>query len=115
MENARLSPNRIPALPIGKKHWNYSEKPSVLALHKRIHRQHGPAKNYDCVDCGNSALGWSLITGREYSDNIEDYEPHCRKCHVIYDDKDNNRGELVSRGLKLAYKEGRRHASGNRS
>lgn len=104
----RDNTNRIAALPRTDKHWNYNPTPSVLTLHKRLHRKHGPAKNHLCVDCGEQALDWSLKFGHEYSDNIKDYEPRCRRCHVIYDDKNNNRAELVSIGMKRAYAEGRR-------
>lgn len=108
IEKARLDPKRIQMLPRGEKHWNYNQTPSVLTLHRRIHRKHGPAKNHKCVDCGEQALDWSLKFGHEYSDNIDDYESRCRRCHVKYDDKNNNRAELVSQGLKQAYAQGRR-------
>lgn len=101
-------PNRIASLPKGKKHWNWSKKPTILAMHKRIHRRFGPAKNLKCVDCLKQALDWSLKPGLKYSDNVYDYEPRCRSCHVKLDDKLNNRCEKISIGLKKAYIEGRR-------
>ena len=101
-------PNRIAALPKGKKHCNWNPKPSILTMHRRIHREYGPAKNYWCVDCGKQALDWSLEEGKTYSDNIEDYGPRCRSCHVRHDDKFNDRSAKISAGLKRAYKEGRR-------
>ena len=85
IEKARLDPKRIPALPRREKHWNWNEKPSVLTMHKRIHRKHGPASQYQCVDqCGRMARDWSL-DAKEYSDLIEDYKPRCRSCHVKRD------------------------------
>ena len=108
IERARLNPKRIEMLPRGNKHWNYNPSPSILTLHRRLHRKHGAAKNHKCVDCDKQALDWSLQRGREYSDNIDDYAPRCRRYHVIHDDKLNNRSELVSIGLKKAYAEGRR-------
>ncbi len=108
IEKARLDPKRIEMLPRGTKHRNYNPNPSVLTLHRRLHRKHGAAKDHLCVDCGNKALDWSLKYGREYSENIDDYEPRCRRCHVLYDDQNNNRAQLVSNGLKRAYAEGRR-------
>jgi hypothetical protein len=101
-------PNRIAALPRGEDHWRYNPAPSTLTLHKRIHRKHGPASAQSCVDCGSQAKDWSLKKGHEYSDSIEDYEPRCRSCHVIHDDKLNDRAEKISAGLKRAYAEGRR-------
>ena len=76
--------NRIAALPRGKRHWNWSETPSILTLHRRIHRQYGAAKNYKCHDCGKPAHDWSNNAGK-YTDNIEDYVPRCRSCHVKLD------------------------------
>lgn len=108
MSRNTVHPNRIAALPRGKSHWRYSDSPSILTLHRRIHRKYGPAKQHKCVDCDLQAMDWSLKHGREYSDSIEDYDPRCRGCHVKYDDKNNNRAELVSKGLKRAYAEGRR-------
>ena len=106
IEDARLSPNRIPALPKGKAHWNYNEKPSVLALHRRIHKKYGKASAHKCVDCPKQALDWSL-DGTVYTDNIEDYSPRCRSCHLHYDMTDERRATM-SRVLKKAYAEGRR-------
>lgn len=101
------TPESVAALPRGTKHWNYNPNPSVLTLHRRIHRKHGAASKHKCVDSGNQAKDWSL-NGDTYTDNVEDYSPRCRSCHVIYDDKSNNRRELVSIGMKRAYAEGRR-------
>lgn len=100
-------PNRIAAMPKGDNHWNYNPNPSVLTLHRRIHRKHVPAPNHKCVDCSNQARDWSL-NGEIYTDKVEDYSPRCRSCHVKLDDKTNDRANKVSRGLKLAYAEGRR-------
>lgn len=38
-----LHPNRLASMPKGIKHWNYNPNPSILAMHKRIHRKHGKA------------------------------------------------------------------------
>lgn len=76
--------NRIKALPRGEKHWNYSEKPTVLTLHKRIHRKYGKASSYVCK-CGIAAKDWAFIGRGEYTDNRDDYTPLCRKCHIALD------------------------------
>lgn len=79
-------PNRIAALPRGKKHWNWSESPNILSLHKRIHRKYGSAKNYLCAKkCGKHAKDWALKKGRKYTDKRSDYEPLCRGCHIKQD------------------------------
>lgn len=100
-------PNRIAAMPRGDKHWNYNPNPSVLTMHRRIHRKHGAASNHKCVDCNQQARDWSL-NGNVYTDKVEDYSPRCRSCHVKRDDKNNDRANKVSIGLKRAYAEGRR-------
>jgi hypothetical protein len=102
-----LHPNRIAALPRGEKHWNYNPKPTILTMHRRIHRKYGPAAKHPCIDCGRAAKDWSL-NGDTYTDNVEDYSPRCRSCHVKYDDKKNDRAQKISAGLKRAYQEGRR-------
>lgn len=99
-------PNRIASLPRAESHWNYNPNPSVLTMHRRIHRKNGPASKHNCVDCGRQALDWSL-NGTTYTDNVNDYSPRCRSCHIIMDDKNNDRGRKVSIGLKKAYAEGR--------
>lgn len=80
----RDNTKRIESMPKGKEHWNYSENPNVLTLHKRIHRKYGKAKTYDCK-CGKKALDWAFIGKGEYTDKREDYIPLCRKCHIALD------------------------------
>jgi hypothetical protein len=75
---------RIAALPRGKKHWAWAVNPSILALHKRIHRRFGKASNKKCIDCNKKAHDWSSNTGK-YSSKITDYSPRCRSCHVKKD------------------------------
>lgn len=71
-------------MPKGKKHWNWSDKPNKLALHKRIYRKHGRAKDRKCAKCSNQANDWANVTGN-YSDDIKDYLPLCRSCHMKLD------------------------------
>lgn len=81
---------RLAALPKGEKHWNYSESPSKLALHKRLYRKHGKASAHLCFDgCSRQARDWSNETGN-YTDDIKDYVPRCRKCHVKKDGNGQN-------------------------
>ncbi len=79
----RDNSKRIAAMPKGKDHWAWTENPNKLTLHKRIHRKYGAAKNYDC-ECGKKAHDWSCENGN-YTDNIKDYKPRCRSCHVKKD------------------------------
>lgn len=77
---------RVASMPKGKAHWNWSKQPTLLALHKRLHRQYGPAKMFKCStnDCERQAHDWANMTGR-YTDKITDYAPLCRSCHVKRD------------------------------
>lgn len=79
--------------------------PTYLAAHKVVTRARGQATWQKCVDCGRTALDWSLRyeadadyderKGMYYSMDPGDYEPRCRSCHVDYD-RNNPRGaELV--------------------
>lgn len=89
---------RIKSLPRGKRHWNWTDSPSALTLHKRLHRRYGKAKWHNCVDCGKQADDWSNDTGK-YTDKIEDYSPRCRSCHVKKDFtmKRRNRAKELSK------------------
>ena len=89
---------RIKALPRGKTHHAWSSKPNLLTLHKRIHRKYGAASKYPCVDCGTKARDWSL-EANNYSDEVEDYRPRCRKCHIKKDGNSRN-GVHVWKKLK---------------
>lgn len=79
---------------------NRREVPSYQAMHKRIAKDRGPAREYDCVDCGGAAAHWSydhadlneLVgpVGRErfdaaYSLDPEHYVPRCVPCHKTHD------------------------------
>lgn len=81
---ARDNTKRIQCLPKREEHWKWSEEPTKLTLHKRLYRKHGKASAHDCVDCGNKAKDWSNETDN-YTDNIDDYRPRCRSCHVKKD------------------------------
>jgi hypothetical protein len=105
MRNTR-HPNRIAAMPKGEKHWRFNPNPTVLTMHRRLHRNFGKASDHACVDCGAPAKDWSL-EGEIYTDNIEDYRPRCRSCHVKYDMTEERKNK-ISNGLKLAYQEGKR-------
>jgi hypothetical protein len=85
--------NRIEALPKGKKHWRWNNNPSILTLHRRIHRRHGKAKWHNYSDCGKPAVDWSNDK-KEYSDNIEDYSPRCRSCHIKKDFTNERREKI---------------------
>lgn len=81
---ARDNTLRLKSMPKGKEHWRYTEKPSILALHKRVHRKYGSAKEYTCK-CGLQAKDWAFVGNGKYTDNRDDYTPLCRKCHIALD------------------------------
>lgn len=80
----RDNSKRIASLPKKEKHWNWSETPTKLTLHKRLHRAFGKASDKNCVDCGKKARDWSNEKGK-YTDDLCDYKPRCRSCHVKKD------------------------------
>jgi hypothetical protein len=62
---------------------------TVRGLHLRVIRAKGWASEWPCVSCKKTntkkwCMDWSRIHGRSGRD-IEDYEPMCRKCHMLYD------------------------------
>jgi hypothetical protein len=66
--------------------------------HHHIVVARGPAKEHLCVDCGEQAYDWTLNeskavgliltsgTSRYAPEDIEAYEPRCRRCHTLLDD-----------------------------
>lgn len=81
---SRNNAPRLAAIPKGSSHWNWSETPNKLALHKRIYRKFGKASAHKCADCPKQARDWSNENNK-YTDEIEDYKPRCRSCHVKKD------------------------------
>lgn len=80
----RDNTKRIASMPKGENHWSWNKKPSKLTLHKRLHRKYGPANQFPCADCGEKAKDYSNESGN-YTDDINDYKPRCRACHVKKD------------------------------
>lgn len=78
----------ITGRPLKGKHITFA------GVHKRLSRVNGPAKDYDCADCGKRAAEWSYkggcpdeligaVGGFEcaYTENLDYYEPRCTSCH----------------------------------
>jgi len=53
-------------------------------LHWRVRVARGPAKNYHCTECGQQAYDWAMLRDTD-GQNVNDYTPLCRKCHIAYD------------------------------
>lgn len=80
---------------------------TYMAVHLRLARDRGPAKNFPCVDCGGPARTWSYNhqdpdvhvdeQGRPYSLDQNFYQARCDGCHNLYDNapKNNRRRENV--------------------
>lgn len=66
--------------------------------HIKVHRKRGRAADQFCVHCGEQAREWATTHGTT-GEELDDYFPLCRACHVIYDDyvpqgEDNGRAVL---------------------
>lgn len=96
---------RVASLPKGERHWNWSDKPTLLTLHKRIHRKHGSAKMFKCAvkGCTRMANDWANKDGK-YTDDVSDYEPMCRSHHVKKDKNWLKRGGRVMHRQALGAK-----------
>lgn len=83
-------------LATGARNPNWTgEDATYAAIHQRLRRRRGPARNYSCVDCGGAAAHWSY--SREYGCNarlgefgpysvdIDEYDPRCVACHKKFD------------------------------
>ena len=78
--------------------WRNADDMTWAAIHNRVRKAFGPAKKYDCVDCGRRAAHWSynhqdpnertdVVRGRKapVGTSIEFYEPRCVPCHKRLD------------------------------
>lgn len=56
-------------------------------IHVRLQRERGNAKDKFCIWCGTPAHDWALqnAEGRKYSEDLSDYAPMCRPCHLKLD------------------------------
>lgn len=82
----------------GRRLWQ-SEETSYRAAHTRNHSLWGPARNYPCIECGESADEWAydgtdpseldeMIRDEwpvRYSAYPEFYAPLCFPCHRLHD------------------------------
>ena len=87
------------------------------AVHTRLYRSRGYAREHSCVGCGRQALDWAyqysagpdeLVspTGRRYSNSMDDYAPMCRKCHMTFDrEKDLEMAERVRESARSVPRE----------
>lgn len=83
-------------------------------LHKLISRVRGKASSYRCVDCPNVAMDWSWIHGT-CPEDICNYEPRCRSCHLKYDNGKRLNPIVETRRRMSIAQSGNTNASGQRS
>lgn len=71
-------------------------RPHYMTAHNRLRSQRGPASDHSCVDCGATAVHWSLdpqpghvvytVDGQyPFSDDVMAYRPRCAACHFYFD------------------------------
>lgn len=78
--------------------WLTDEAMTYNAIHSRLRKHRGSARNYQCSECGKPAKHWSynhdsrfekveMVSGYEVSfgTRIEDYSPRCVPCHKRFD------------------------------
>lgn len=78
--------------------WLSDDETNYGAVHQRVRKAKGKARDHKCVDCGGQAKHWSynhldpeekigVYRGNRmpYSLNMEFYEPRCVKCHKKLD------------------------------
>lgn len=81
------------------------DEAGYTAMHDRLRRARGHARDHGCVDCGGQAAEWSysgnainelyetMPSGARfaYSSDQSDYEPRCVRCHRVHDGNIPNR------------------------
>lgn len=87
---------RGPNTPSGPDNWNWTgDDATNTAVHQRIRKERGNAKNHFCIDCGGQAAHWSYDhTAQDerycpekgpYTINHDHYDPRCVSCHKKFD------------------------------
>lgn len=77
---------------------NYKKnRKEISSLHSKLRNKHGSATKCSNKECSKKSFiyEWALITGREYTDNPDDYIQLCRSCHRRYDLTENKRKKAI--------------------
>jgi hypothetical protein len=86
--------------------------------HMRVRTARGEAIYQACVSCDEQAQEWAQVHGTDGSNPHEHFQPMCRKCHWIYDDRakkigKTQTGKIISAESRAkmseAAKTGKRH------
>lgn len=70
-------------------------------LHWRLRAYRGPAKRLKCVHCAERAMDWARLHDTDGED-IRDYIPLCRKCHIAYDKSGHHVPHTESARVKMS-------------
>lgn len=78
---------------VGPNNHNWTgDAASYGAVHQRLRKARGPARNHPCVDCGEPARHWSWNRDggvddsvHPYGLNFDGFVPRCVKCHKRFD------------------------------
>ena len=54
---------------------------SYNAIHDRLRRTFGPAKDHLCVECGEPAHDWTFDQPYGFVPDMSRFSPRCRSCH----------------------------------
>lgn len=76
---------------------NYGDGIGYEAVHRRLTKHRGLASLHVCVDCPEPAREWSYdnadenervsTKGLRFSLDLEHYEPRCKRCHKLFDNR----------------------------
>lgn len=78
--------------------WRDADEMTSSAIHQRVRKAFGAARDYDCVDCAKRAAHWSynhrdpderidVVRGQQIpvGTGLEFYDPRCVPCHKRFD------------------------------
>lgn len=78
----------------------HSGELTYFALHLRVHRRRGKARDQVCVTCGKAAQHWSQVHETDGTDTMNHYRPMCVSCHFAYDGN-QAKAAAASRGREV--------------
>lgn len=94
---------RLASLPKGKEHWNFSENPTVSAIHRWLNYHYGRADHCENITCEGKGkkFDWALIKGKDYKRLRSVFKQLCRSCHVKYDYTEERRKKTSELSTKM--------------
>jgi hypothetical protein len=94
---------RIASMPRGKNHWNFSDNPTIPAIHRWLNRHYGRASKCENQECAGKFIkvDWALIRGKKYGKDRNLFKQLCRSCHVKYDMTDERRMKISLQSIAM--------------